>query len=148
MAILASPMSRSRFFALRSRQRRSSARIVAGVSRGNWSKSIGLANTPASVCETVSPSNRRWPVSNSNNTTPNDQMSARLSTALPLACSGLIYAAVPMIMPAWVAATVMVGELSGFESPAEPPATAAKPKSSTFTTPSGVTITLPGFRSR
>ena len=31
--------------------------------------------------------------------TPNAQMSARLSTALPRACSGLMYAAVPRIIP-------------------------------------------------
>jgi hypothetical protein len=41
MAILASPMSRSRFFGLRSRQRRIRPRIAAGVSRGSLSNSIG-----------------------------------------------------------------------------------------------------------
>ena len=42
---------------------------------------------------TVSPVNRRVPVSISKRTTPKDQMSARLSTGLPRACSGLMYAA-------------------------------------------------------
>src|SRR6266567_2593068 len=37
-------------------------------------------------------------------------MSARLSTRLPLACSGGIYAAVPNITPATVAPIVRVGE--------------------------------------
>jgi hypothetical protein len=38
-------------------------------------------------------------------------MSQRLSTALPRACSGLMYAAVPMITPASViAGDVMVGD--------------------------------------
>ena len=40
-------------------------------------------------------------------------MSARLSTARPLACSGAMYAAVPRIMPIGVmAGDVMVGELA------------------------------------
>ena len=55
------------------------------------------------------------PLNISNSTTPNAQMSARLSTALPRACSGAMYAAVPRIMPsacviAW--RRVSVGELS------------------------------------
>ncbi len=37
-------------------------------------------------------------------------MSARLSTALPRACSGDMYAAVPRTTPACVAAAVSVGE--------------------------------------
>ena len=37
-------------------------------------------------------------------------MSARLSTGLPLACSGLIYAAVPSTAPGSVMASVIVGE--------------------------------------
>ncbi len=39
------------------------------------------------------------PVSISNNTAPNAQISARLSTGFPRACSGDMYAAVPMITP-------------------------------------------------
>ena len=35
-------------------------------------------------------------------------MSARLSTGLPRACSGLMYAAVPRIIPAWVIAGVVI----------------------------------------
>ena len=85
IATLASPMSRRRFFALRSRQRRSRPRIAGGVSPGNLSKSIGQRSTSASVCEIGSPAKRRWPVSISHSTTPNDQISARLSTGLPLA---------------------------------------------------------------
>ena len=147
MATLASPMSRSRFFTLRSRQRRRRSRIAGGVSRGSLSKSIGPRSTSASVCEIVSPSNRRWPVSISHSTTPNDQISARLSTALPAACSGLMYAAVPMIMPACVGHR-QGGRVAGFEPSDEPGATAASPKSSTLTTPSGVIMMLAGFRSR
>ena len=40
-------------------------------------------------------------------------MSARLSTRLPLACSGDMYAAVPITVPATVAPRVTVGEFSG-----------------------------------
>jgi hypothetical protein len=58
-----------------------------------------------------------------------------------------MYAAVPMIMPASVAAIVRVGEMD--PSPAGAGcATAAKPKSSTFTRPAGVIMMLAGFRSR
>ena len=39
------------------------------------------------------------PVSISKSTHPNAQMSLRLSAGRPLACSGLMYAAVPMIKP-------------------------------------------------
>ena len=41
-------------------------------------------------------------------TQPNAQMSLRLSTACPFACSGLMYAAVPRIMPACVIAGVVI----------------------------------------
>ena len=55
-------------------------------------------------------------------------------------------AAVPIITPACVAPIVSVGEFSG--SLAAACGTAANPKSSTFTMPSGVTITFAGFKSR
>ncbi len=101
------------------------------------------------MCETVSPSYSLFPVSISHRTTPNDQISARLSTGFPLACSGLMYPAVPMIIPACVARMVSVGELVGLPSPGlDVWPTAASPKSSTFTTPSGVIMMLAGFRSR
>src|SRR5215471_15373930 len=77
-------------------------------------------------------------------------MSARLSTRLPLACSGDIYAAVPITAPATVAPRVTVGEFSGSKLAASGVSlnAFANPKSSNFTTPSGVTFTLAGFRSR
>ena len=43
-------------------------------------------------------------------------MSARLSTGLPRACSGLMYAAVPRIAPACVAAIESVGDMDTFGS--------------------------------
>ena len=52
-----------------------------------------------------------------------------------------------MIMPATVGEATVVGELCG--SPAlSREGTEAKPKSSTFTTPSGVAMMFPGLRSR
>lgn len=79
-------------------------------------------------------------------------MSARLSTALPRACSGDMYAAVPMIMPASVMWREVVGEWESSaldEDEAGSPSRAfARPKSRTFTLPSGVTLMFAGFRSR
>ena len=67
-------------------------------------------------------------------TAPNAQMSARLSTTLPRACSGLMYPAVPRIIPACVACNDNVGDM---DSPGDivPVGSIAfaSPKSSTFT---------------
>ena len=71
-----------------------------------------------------------------------------LSTALPLACSGLMYAAVPRITPCIVAAMLSVGELPMSSVDVSPANAFAKPKSNTLTFPSGVSFTLAGFRSR
>jgi hypothetical protein len=64
--------------------------MAGGVSLGSLSKSIGAARTSANLCETVSPAKRRFPVSISQSTTPNAQMSARLSTGFPLANINLL----------------------------------------------------------
>ena len=52
----------------------------AASSAGSGSSRCSARSTSASVCEVVSPSNSRLPASISNSTTPNAQMSARLST--------------------------------------------------------------------
>jgi hypothetical protein len=77
-------------------------------------------------------------------------MSARRSRACPFACSGAMYAAVPMIMPTWVPRTISVGEFARFTTPPPPTGSIAlaSPKSSTFTVPSGRTLMLAGLRSR
>src|SRR6202140_3082410 len=81
--------------------------------------------------------------------TPNDQMSERLSAALPLACSGAMCAAVPIMAPACVAPMVNVGEFCGLPSLEGGGSMAfANPKSRILTTPSGVILMLAGFRSR
>ena len=56
-----------------------SLRTARGVSAGRLSRSMSERSTSARVCETVWPSNRRFPVSSSCSTTPNDQMSQRRS---------------------------------------------------------------------
>ena len=55
------------------------------------------------MSERVLPSKARRPVSISNTTQPNAQMSVRRSTGAPRACSGLMYGAVPITTPLWVA---------------------------------------------
>src|SRR5215471_2269023 len=78
-------------------------------------------------------------------------MSLRLSAGLPFACSGAMYAAVPRIIPTPViiAGVVIVGE---FVTPAARLVTGssafARPRSRTFTAPSGRTLMFAGFRSR
>ena len=79
-------------------------------------------------------------------------MSVRLSTNLPLACSGDMYAAVPRITPRIVmAGVVMVGDIvAGCGSPFPAPdwIAFASPKSSTFTVPLSRTLMFAGLRSR
>ena len=74
--------------------------MAVGASAGIRSHIGSVFNIDASVSLSVSPSNGRRAVSISKRTTPKAQMSARLSTAAPRACSGLMYAAVPRISPA------------------------------------------------
>lgn len=72
---------------------------------------------------------------------PNDQISARRSTTPPRACSGLIYPAVPNIIPASVAHIVNVGEF-GTVGAAVRSTFLASPKSRTFTTPDQFALEL------
>ncbi len=104
------------------------------------------------------PSNALRPVSISKSTQPKDQMSVRRSTGFPRACSGLMYAAVPRIVPRMViAGYVSVGELAGLEpglslslrAPGSVGANIfANPKSRTLSLPSGRTLMFAGLRSR
>ena len=57
---------------------------------GSRAQSGSFINTAASMSDTSSPSKARRPVSISKSTQPKAQMSVRLSTALPRACSGLM----------------------------------------------------------
>jgi hypothetical protein len=74
------------------------------------------------------------------------QMSARRSTGLPAACSGDMYAAVPRITPACVIVSDIVGLLAAFGAASS--VAFASQKSSSFTTPSAVTLIFAGLRSR
>ena len=109
----ATAMSGSRRRSSFSRQRRSKRWMLSGVVAGKSAQSGSRSRIAAMWSETVSPGNAIWPVSISYKTQPNAQTSARLSTALPRACSGDMYAAVPRIIPACViAGDVIVGELA------------------------------------
>jgi hypothetical protein len=144
-------MSRSRSRGSRSRQRRSRRTTGGGVAAGSRSQTGSLVTTAASTSVTVSPANAGSPASISYSTAPKAQMSARRSTGFPLACSGDMYAAVPMITPsAVIAGDVKVGDAarSGAESAGAAAIALASPKSSTFTTPSSRTLMLAGLRSR
>ena len=100
------------------------------------------------MSEIVSPSNALRPESISYSTAPKAQTSVRRSTALPRACSGDMYAAVPMTTPARVAAAVIVGECVASGEDRSAVIAFARPKSRTLTLPSGRSFTLAGFRSR
>jgi hypothetical protein len=70
------------------------------------------------VSVTVSRANGRRPVIISHSTTPNAQMSDRLSTGRPQACSGLMYAPVPRITPCVViTGESIVGEFIASATP-------------------------------
>jgi len=59
---------------------------------------------------------------------------AALAAVLPRACSGLMYAGVPMIKPAWVRGAASVAAASP-DGAARDVSTAARPKSRTMTNP-------------
>ena len=123
--------------------------MAGGVSAGSRDQSGSTFSTDASVSETDSPANAWRPLSISYSTAPNDQISERRSAALPLACSGDMYAAVPMITPAVVAPDDNVGEwVRSAANAARSSIAFANPKSSTLTTPSAATLMLAGLRSR
>ena len=90
ISITASPMSRSRRCGSFSKQRRSRERMFVGVLSGSDCQLGSVCRTLASVSEIVSPLKGIVAVNISYSTQPNDQMSLRLSVALPRACSGLM----------------------------------------------------------
>ena len=64
--------------------------MMGGVVAGNAVQSGSLSRTAPIVSDTVVPLAAGRPVSISYNTQPNDQMSVRLSSGSPRACSGLM----------------------------------------------------------
>ena len=132
------------------RQRRITRSSASGIPATSSRGALGWSLTTAvSVSDTVFPANARRPVTISYRTAPKLKMSLRASTFPPVACSGDMYPAVPVTTPGRVStpeplAVVSVSPVSSVSS-----ATSfATPKSSTFTTPSRVTMTFAGFRSR
>ena len=99
------------------------------------------------MADAVSPLKAGRPVTISYNTAPSENRSDRPSTASPRACSGDMYAAVPMTAPGLDvvgdATTVREADLLSSGSPP-----LANPKSSSFTDPAPVTLTFAGFKSR
>ncbi len=137
-----SPMSRTRSFGSFRRQRRRNVSSAEGMSGGKAVQSGSVVNTAAMVSDESPPGNGRRPVSVSNSTHPNAQMSVRLSTDRPRACSGLMYAAVPTTA---CAAAVRVGSCGPLPDGSS---AFARPKSRTFTVPSGRSLMFAGFKSR
>jgi hypothetical protein len=72
-------------------------------------------------------------------------MSQRRSTFFRHACSGLMWAALPRVMPLRVAAALIVGDLLMLPAAGVSSNALAKPKSRIFTMPSGLTFTLAGL---
>ena len=83
-------MSFNRRWTSFSRQRRRRRWTIGGVVAGNAVQSGSLSRTAVIVSDTVAPFAARRPVSISYSTQPNDQMSVRLSSGSPRACSGLM----------------------------------------------------------
>ncbi len=86
----ASPISRMRRWTSFSRQRRSRRTTGGGTSLGTSCHSGSSLRRLASVSEIESPPNGGRPTRASKRQQPNAQMSLRLSTLRPVACSGLI----------------------------------------------------------
>ena len=122
--------------------------MAGGVDAESADQSGSRPRMAAMVSEIVSPANAFRPVIISYSRQPKAQMSVRLSTIFPRACSGLIDSALPRMTPSPVPMTVMVGECVKSAADASLAPTFANPKSSTFTTPSRVMATLAAFRSR
>ena len=90
ISIRTSPISRRRFFESFERHRTSKRRMDAGVVAGSADQSGSRSRILAIESETVSPANAMRPVNISYRTQPKAQMSVRLSTGNPRACSGLM----------------------------------------------------------
>lgn len=91
------------------------------------------------MADAVSPLNAGRPAIISYMTAPSENRSDRASTGSPRACSGDMYAAVPMIAPGLdvVVEVVTASEAARLSSWSTPLAT---PKSSSFTRPESVTL--------
>ena len=145
-SIRASAMSCKRRVQSFSRHRRSRRCNGAGAGDGSRDQSGSRSTIAASVSANVLLPNALVPVNISYSTHPNDQISVRLSTVKPLACSGLIYAAVPSSVPDCVSSDFAT--LVAFVPPISAPVSRAfaTPKSSTLMVPSGPHLNIRGFQ--
>ena len=151
MVTRASPISRKRVLTSRSRQRRSK---VLDDARGVCRKFAEVDRRAQHVGQRMGnrlAAEQTLAAEHLEQDDAEAQMSARLSTGRPAACSGLMYAAVPRIIPACViAGVVIVGDCDTARRPLPTPGSIAfaSPKSSTFTVPSARTLMFAGLRSR
>jgi hypothetical protein len=74
----------------------------AGVVEGRAAQSGSRSTTAATISVIVLPRNACLPDSASYKTHPKDQISVRVSSSLPHACSGDMYAGVPTASIFWV----------------------------------------------
>ena len=93
------------------------------------------------------PSKARLPVRVSYSTAPSEKMSLRPSSSLPSTCSGDMYWNVPTIVPCSVTGESCVTAAVSVAVLVRGAAGLARPKSSSFA-PVGVSMMLPGFKSR
>ncbi len=132
------------------RQRATRRSKSAGSSGRERRSGVGVSRRIAELTSTgLSPANGRRPAASSYSTTPSANRSVRASTAWPRSCSGAMYGSVPSSCPTPESGveTVALSEAS-LPPGASSPTGFARPKSSTFTRPSRVSITFAGFRSR
>jgi hypothetical protein len=128
-----------------SRHRRTIPDTAGAIPRPRLDSSAGSSSRIAvSVATVVSRRNGCLPESSSYSNTPNENTSVRASIARPRTCSGDMNPIVPTTCPA----SVGEGSVASPLSLVSRVAAFARPKSSTFTRPSTVTITFSGFTSR
>ena len=97
---------------------------------------VGVSLRMADMIDTlVSPLNGLSPVAISYRRMPRENTSERESTVVPCACSGDMYATVPRMRPAPVNGSVVIAAVR--PSFGDSSRSFARPKSSTFTPPSG-----------
>ena len=146
----ASPMSRRRVVGSFSRQRRSSRRIAGGVRAAARSSRAPLAGSPPACPPRPRPRTRAVPVSISKSTQPNAQMSAALVDRPALApARGSCRPRCPGSSRPRHRRAGDRRRLRRVDAERDRGSSAlARPKSRTFTVPSGRSLMFAGFRSR
>ena len=144
-----SRMSATRCFGSFRRHTRSTWLTRAGTVDGSASKSGSRCRIFESVIDTSSSPNARVARQHLVEHAPNAQMSVRLSTIFPRACSGLMYAAVPRIIPAVSWRARCVGDMRhAWRRARRGLHRLRQPKVEHFHRAVGRTLMFAGFRSR